>query len=119
MIEHFPRFPLAAFLAPEPQDELTPNPEMLTTLTAANLVFGTDVATNSHFLVFGRDLLLAMADTGTARPVKGLVIEIDQRKEADELGKLCRLLQIVKGRHDFQESETIVDASDEEHPSDG
>jgi len=119
MIEHFPRFPLAAFLAPEPQDELTPNPEMLTTLTAANLVFGTDVATNSHFLVFGRDLLLAMADTGTARPVKGLVIEIDQRKEADELGKLCHLLQIVKGRHDFQESETIVDASDEEHPSDG
>ena len=112
MTDQFPRFPLQAFFAPEQApgqtpEQLDPNPAMLPTLTGANLIFGRDVTTGTQFLVFGRELLHAIVRSGTARPVSGLVIEIDHGEESDDLEKLCALMRAVKGHDDYQEGETF------------
>jgi hypothetical protein len=115
MIELFPCFPLADFFAAHEPDQIpNPNPAMLPTLTEADLIFGRDLSTGSQFLVFGRELLRAIANAGMTQPVKGIVIEIDESKLFGALERLCALVQVVKGHDDYLPSETIQEGADEE-----
>jgi hypothetical protein len=108
MIDQFPKYPLGAFVASgQESGRPDPNPTMLPALQTADVIFGRDVKIGSTFLVFGRDVLHAIVNSGAARPVKGLVIDIDQGKDSDELEKLIAMIRVVKGRDDYQASETI------------
>jgi len=108
MIDEFPKYPLDAFVASvQEPGRLDPNPTMQPTLQTADLIFGRDVKIGSTFLVFARDVLHAIANSRVARPVRGLVIDIDQGKDSDELEKLIAMIRIVKGRDDYLASETI------------
>jgi hypothetical protein len=104
----FPKYPLEALFASEQQPgRLDPTPRMLPILQGADVIFGRDVMSSNQFLVFGRDLLQSIVRSGMARPVKGLVIEIDQGRDSDELEKLISVIRIVKGHDDYQASETF------------
>ena len=110
MIELFPSYPLEAFFDAEQQEgQPAPNPTMMATLTKANLIFGRDVTTGSQFLVFGRELLQAIVQSGEIRPVSGLVIEIGKEGGPPELESLCELVRAVKGRDDYQVGETFME----------
>jgi len=108
MIDQFPKHPLSAFIASvQEPGRLDPNPTMLPTLQTADVIFGHDVTIGTTFLVFGRDVLHAIVNSGMARPIRGLVIDIDQGKDSEELGKLIAMIRVVKGRDEYIASETI------------
>ena len=108
MIDQFPKHPLAAFIASgQEPGRLDPNPTMLPMLQAADVICGHDVTLGSTFLVFGRDVLHAIINSGMARQIRGLVINIDQGKDSEELDKLIAMIRVVKGRDEYIASETI------------
>ena len=114
MIELFPSFPLADFFAAhEPHEIPNPNPAMLPTLTNADLIFCRELSNGDQFLVFGRELLRTIANVGMTRPVKGVVVEIDQSKLIGALERLLALIQVIKGHDDYRPGE-FIQASDEE-----
>jgi len=82
-------------------DGISPNPEVdpRAALAEAEVVLGIDVMTRHSVVVFGRNALKAIVRTGKARVVPVLGVEIDL--ETDDLEKLCALMVVVKGRHDY------------------
>jgi hypothetical protein len=67
------------------------------------VIFGVDVMTEHQFLVYGRDVLKEIMDTGKGRSLRVLRIGLDQ--ETEELEKLLALVELVRGRHDYQSYE--------------
>lgn len=73
-------------------------------IEAADLILGMDVMTRGTFIVFGREFLNELSDGSTATQIAAIVkIELDQ--ESDELAILLALVESVKGRHEFQQTE--------------
>jgi hypothetical protein len=115
MIELFPRFPLADFFEGHEPDEIpTPNPAMLPLLTSAELIFCRELSTGGQFLVFGRELLRTIANIGLTRPVKGVVVEIDQSQLIGALERLLALVQTIKGHDDYRPGEFIQAGDDDD-----
>jgi len=100
-----PSYHLEAFFAPEQTDGwLNPNPDLLPALHEAEVIFGRDTSTCNLFIVFGRDVLTAIINSGLSRSVKTLITEIDQDEASDDLEKLLALMHVVKGCDDYQVS---------------
>ena len=76
-----------------------PRPE----LHAADLIFGVDRMSGRKFLVYGADALRNVIKTGESESFYVLRIELDQ--ETDDLERLIALMEVVKGKHDYQASE--------------
>jgi hypothetical protein len=72
-------------------------------MNEAELIFGTDVMSGRAFLVYGRDLLQEIANSGATRNLSVVAVELDQ--DTDELETLIALVQVLKGKDDYQESE--------------
>ena len=70
--------------------------------TQAQIIWGRDVMTRHQFLVYGRKAIQRVASSGKIQPLPAVMIEIDQ--ETDELEKLLALVQVVKGKHDYEAS---------------
>ena len=97
-----PGFPLEAFFAPsDATGSVNPNPEMRPLLNA-DIIIGRDVMSGGEFVVYGRTLLRQKAAGDTSDDYDILFIEIDQGKETDELEKLCAMVEVVKGRHEYE-----------------
>jgi hypothetical protein len=71
-------------------------------LRDAEVIRGVDWTTQNEFLVFGRDTMERIVRSGAPEPCRVLQIGLDQ--DTDELEKLLALVQVVKGRHDYQPS---------------
>jgi hypothetical protein len=97
-----PAIPIHALFA---VDDINPNPEWNPgpTLRGADLIFGVDVMSRKRYLVYGRHTLERIAKTRTREYCNVLRIELDSA--TDELERLCALVQVVKGRHDYQDSQ--------------
>ena len=73
------------------------------TLRKAQLIFGVDVMTRNRFLVYGRPDLERIVSTGQKMEMVMAAVELDE--ETDELEKLLALVQVVKGRHDYEQED--------------
>jgi hypothetical protein len=65
----------------------------------ADVVLGKDWMTGNEFLVFGRDFLKGVIESGLTKTAAVLRIGLDQ--ESEELERLLALMLVVKGRHDY------------------
>lgn len=72
-------------------------------LNEADIVFGVDRMSGREFLVYGADALRHVIDTGKSMSLYLLFIELDH--ETDDLERLLALMEVVKGKHDYQERE--------------
>jgi hypothetical protein len=79
-----------------------PNPEINThrIMNEAELIFGIDIMSSREFLIYGRDLLHEIANSGATRNVSVVAVELDQ--DSDELETLIALVQVLKGKDDYQ-----------------
>jgi len=93
------RTPIDALFA---ADNANPNPNWnpRRDLKDAEVIIGVDVMSQRPFLVYGRDTVERVAAGGRAKKVRALAVELDQ--ETEELERLCALVQVLKGRHDYQ-----------------
>jgi hypothetical protein len=82
--------------------KLNPDCDPRPALQQAQLILGVDVTTGREFLVYGRKTLEKIIRTGKGRQVRTLKVSLDQ--ETDELERLLALVTVVKGRHDYEES---------------
>jgi len=78
-------------------------------LREAEVIVGVDVMSERQFLVFGRDTLKRIRTSGNAEGVRMLSIALDQ--DTAELEKLLALVQVVKGHHDYSDSDSVADGS--------
>jgi hypothetical protein len=69
-------------------------------LKDAEVIFGVDVMTRDQFLLYGRPTLKRISEGGESRSVKVMRIELDQ--DSDDLERILALMEVVKGRHDYQ-----------------
>ena len=80
----------------EPNSEVDPRPG----LNEADVIFGVDVMTQHQFLVYGRDALQEVVQSGQAKMLNVLRIGLDQ--ETGELAKLLTVVVMVKGEHHYK-----------------
>jgi hypothetical protein len=95
--------PLEAFLDDNMGPNLSGGCDPRPVLHGADIIFGVDIMSGHEFIVFGRDVLEEIARSGQSRRLRVLYIGIDQ--ETEELEKLLAMVQVVKGRDDYQASE--------------
>jgi len=93
--------PIEALLG---SDDVTPNVQpgfdAREIIQAADVILGMDVMTRGTFIVYGRQFLKELSDGERNQELTALVkIELDQ--DSNELEKLLRLVETVKGRHEF------------------
>ena len=68
-------------------------------LASAHLIIGVDVMSRHEFLLYGRNILRKIERTGKKPKLIVLRIELDQ--DTDELEKAIAMVQITRGRHDY------------------
>lgn len=78
-----------------PNMELDPR----ASLELADVIFGRDVMTQHQFLLYGREALERIVESGDTEPLAALHIELDQ--DSEELEKIIALIEVMKGRHDY------------------
>lgn len=85
-------------------DGVRPNPHFDTRrdFAAADVIFGRDVMSGRYFLVYGRAALERVLDGTGPTTLKTMVIELDQRDEA-ELKSLLSVVRTTKGQHDYRD----------------
>ncbi len=94
--------PIEALLG---SDDVTPNVQpgfdAREIIQAADVILGIDVMTRGTFIIYGRQFLKELSDGTRNQELTALVkIELDQ--DSAELEKLLRLVESVKGRHEFE-----------------
>lgn len=98
--------PINALLA---ADDAGLNPEQADVirdmLASADIVLARDVMTGGQFIVYGRDLVQRVAETGDEQEVRILHVAIDHDERSDDLEKLCALVKAAKGRCDMGNAE--------------
>ena len=68
-------------------------------IKSMDLIFGRDVDTRNTFLLYGRKTLERLARTEQKENLNVMGILLDQ--DTDELEMACALIQVLKGRHDY------------------
>jgi hypothetical protein len=101
-MSNIPGHPLTAFVAAA-GDEVIPKPANLSTLQDADVILGREVVSRQEFIVFGRETLHWVAKG--EEPAEGynvLCIEVDSQPPGDELELLLKLVESVKGHHEYR-----------------
>jgi hypothetical protein len=105
-----PRLPLSDFYAPPgaPEDwnPKEANPKSWRLFKTAEVIFGHDSTTANTFLVYGRDVLNAIAKFNEPRALRILTIDLDQA--SDDLEYLIAMLRTQRGQDDYRASEWSV-----------
>jgi hypothetical protein len=86
-------------------DDVTPNVQpgfdARQIIQAADVILAMDVMTRGTFIIYGREFLNELSDGKKDRQISAIVkVELDQ--DSDELAKLLRLVEGVKGRHEYR-----------------
>jgi hypothetical protein len=86
-------------------DDVTPNVQpgfdAREIIHAADVILGMDVMTRGTFIVYGRAFLKELSEGTRQQEISALVkVELDQ--DSSDLEKLLRLVESVKGRHEFE-----------------
>jgi hypothetical protein len=89
----------------EPNMAADPRP----TLAVVDIVTGIDRMRQCEFLVYGRDALKRIIETGKTEALEVMRVELDQ--ETDDLERLCALMMVVKGRCDYMSTEDMIKQS--------
>ena len=101
------RLPISDFFAPPGAPKgwspAGAKPESWRLFKTAEVIFGYDPSTNNAFLVYGRDVLKAVARLKEPRVAKGLAIELDQ--SSGQLEYLIAMHVQFRGQHDYEASE--------------
>ena len=92
-----PAIPIHALFGEGMQPNLDADPRPA--LHGANLIVGVDVTTQDEFLVYGRDLLKRIIESGVAEEARCLKVALDV--ESKELEMLCALVRHIKGKVDY------------------
>jgi hypothetical protein len=94
--------PIEALLG---SDDVTPNVQpgfdARQIIDAADVILGMDVMTRGTFIVYGREFLKEISD-GTRNQEVAALVKVELDKDSSELAKLLRLVESVKGRHEFE-----------------
>lgn len=102
-MSRIPGHPLAAFVAALVGDEVIPKPINLSTLQDADVILGREAGSEQEFVVFGRETLRWVAKgEESAEGYNILCIEIVLTPSIDELDQLLKLVEQVKGRHEYR-----------------
>jgi hypothetical protein len=72
-------------------------------VNAAEVILGVNIKDEREFLLYGREHLDRIVDSGEAERLNVLRIELDQ--ESDDLERAIALMQTVKGKHDYEGGE--------------
>lgn len=83
--------------------EITKSEQLLFLLNDAEVVIGVDAMTEDFYIVFGREKLAAVTESGGSQYVAILQIGIDA--DTEDLEKLCYLMLTVKGSCDVDSDE--------------
>lgn len=70
-----------------------------TAIADADVIVGKDIMSEREFLIYGREFLERIVQTGQKEKAKRLVIELDQ--ETQELEYACAAVQVLKGQCDY------------------
>jgi hypothetical protein len=71
-------------------------------VASADVILAVDIDTNREFLVYGRELLAQIAESDTSLHAAVLRVDLDMHSKTDDLERLVALVQVVKGRHEYQ-----------------
>ena len=84
------------------ESETGPNPsfDARQALHDAEVILGVDVMSEREFLVYGSETLRLIV--ANKRPADCRVLRIGIDQESDELERLLAIVQVVKGKHDYQ-----------------
>lgn len=72
-------------------------------LFAADAILGVDAASQGKFPVYGRAFLEQIA--GGSERASGCVLRVELGHQADDLERLCAVVQVMRGRHEYQGGE--------------
>ena len=101
------RLPFSDFIAPPDApagwSPAEANPESWRMFKTAEIIFGYDSTTENAFVVYGRDLLKAIARFKEPRAVRGIAIELD--RSSGQLEYLLAMLEKFRGQHDYDVDE--------------
>lgn len=102
LLAHLPGLPVHAIFGSNGPDDCSPNRDWnpAKEIRSASLIFVRDVMTRKEYLVYGRKTLKRVARQGKEETVRTLVVELDY--DTDELEKLLALVQVLRGRHDYE-----------------
>jgi hypothetical protein len=70
-------------------------------IQAADVILGIDVMTRNTFIIFGREFLKGIAE-GAGSPQRSAIVKIELDEQTDELARLVRLVETIRGRHEYQ-----------------
>lgn len=70
-------------------------------LQAADVILGMDVMTRNTFVVFGREFLKEFAN-GARNSQLSVIVKIELDEQTDELARLVKLVETIRGRHKYQ-----------------
>ena len=94
--------PIDALLADDSQSpNVQPGFDARQIIAAADVILGMDVMTRNTFIVFGREFLKAFAD-GTRNSQLSVIVKVELDEQTDELARLVKLVESVRGRHEYQ-----------------
>jgi hypothetical protein len=85
------------------------SPDVVKRLKEAEVILGRDVNTRNTFILFGRDTLEEIVRSDEPREVAMMRIELDQ--DTVELETICALMEVIKGRCDYQPGGTENDSN--------
>lgn len=69
-------------------------------VASADVVLAQDVMTGRQAVVYGRNVLEAIAASGQADELAVLAVELDM--DTDELERLVALVRVIKGHDEYQ-----------------
>jgi hypothetical protein len=84
----------------KPREKTTTHP--LDLIEAADVILGHDLKSQRECLVYGQEALQRIAFGDSPKHARVVKIGIDQN--GDDIRRLCELVQVVKGSHDYDAS---------------
>ena len=75
-------------------------PEYREVLKSADIIYGVDVNSRHEFLLFGREQLQRIVDSGVTEQAAVAKVELDH--DTDELEWVIAAVTVLKGHHDYE-----------------
>jgi hypothetical protein len=80
------------------------SPETRAAIREADLIFGFDISREKDVLIFGRQALKAIVESGAPTPLRIVRIKYDQRT-GDSLEYLVAAVRVLKGHDDYNQAD--------------
>jgi hypothetical protein len=93
---------VAELIALDPPSAGTKSPD--NPLAAADLIVAHFLHNGSENIVYGKERLEKILESGTAAPL--LTIKVRVRDDGDDLAVLCAMVEALRGHHDYEGATT-------------